>query len=108
MALLLINLRHVPDDEANEMRAVLEQHGIDFYETPPNRWGISAGGIWLRDDDQLDEARRLIAEYQEQRRTRAHAEPPPPRHPVQILVYLAIVAAILYFSIVPFLRLGGE
>jgi hypothetical protein len=107
MAVLLVNLRHVPDDEAEELRDVLERHRIDVYETPPGRWGISAGGIWLRDDDQLDHARQLMADYQEQRRARARAEPPPRRHPLQILIYLAIAAMILYFSIWPFLRLAG-
>ncbi|MFO7288296.1 MAG: DUF6164 family protein, partial [Gammaproteobacteria bacterium] len=48
MAKLLLNLRGVPDDEADEIRALLEEHGIAFYETPPSRWGVSAGGIWLR------------------------------------------------------------
>lgn len=106
MAILLVNLRHVPDDEADEMRAVLEQHGIDFYETPPNFWGISAGGIWLRDEEQHGEAKRLLAEYQEQRRQRAHTEPLPRKHPLQIIFYLAIAAAVLYFSLAPFIQLG--
>jgi len=32
---------------------------------------------------------------------------PPRRHPLLILLYLAIAAAVLYFSTVPFLRLGS-
>lgn len=106
MATLLVNLRNVPDDEVDEVRHVLTAHLIDFYETPPGRWGISAGGIWVRDDSQLEEARRLMAEYQEQRRARASAEPPVRKHPLQILFYLAIAAAVLYFSIKPFMSLG--
>jgi hypothetical protein len=107
VATLLVNLRNVPDDEIEEVRHVLTAHQIDFYETPPGRWGISAGGIWLRDDDQLAEARRLLADYQEQRRARAQSEPPARKHPLQVLFYLAIAAAVLYFSIQPFLSLGG-
>lgn len=107
MATLLVNLRNVPNDEVEEVRQVLTAHHIDFYETPAGRWGISAGGIWVRDDNQVEEARRLMADYQEQRRTRAQTEPPTPKHPLQVLFYLAIAAAVLYFSIQPFLSLGG-
>jgi len=108
MAVRLINLRNVPDDEADEVRQVLAAHQIDFYETPANRWGISAGAIWLRDDSQLAKARQLMDEYQRERQQRVHAEDPPPRkHPLLILIYLAIIAMILYFSIMPFMNLGG-
>ncbi|WP_421711891.1 DUF6164 family protein [Alcanivorax sp.] len=47
MTTLLLNLRRVPDDEADEVRALLEQNQILFYETAPSMWGISSGGIWL-------------------------------------------------------------
>lgn len=74
MPKLLLNLRHVPDDEADEVRDLLESHAIDFYETAPNRWGISAGAIWIRDDAAVAEAERLMAEYQVGRAERARAE----------------------------------
>lgn len=106
MATLLMNLRNVPDDEADEIRALLEQRGFEVYETPPNRWGISAGGIWLRDDERLAEARALLEDYQARRQARARAEPPPPFRPLRALFYLAIVALVLYFSVKPFLSLG--
>ena len=44
----LMNLRHVPDDEAEEIRALFEAHEVRYYETPPSRWGISMGGFWVR------------------------------------------------------------
>ena len=64
MAVLLFPLRNVPDDEAEEVRALLGTHGIDFYETPASAFGISAGAIWLRDEAQLQVARQLIDDYQ--------------------------------------------
>ena len=73
MATLLLNLRNVPDDEAGEVRALLEGHGIDYYETPPSFWGVSAGGLWLRDTARLDEARGLLARYQAERGERMRA-----------------------------------
>lgn len=74
MSKLLMNLRHVPDDEADDVRAMLESHKIEFYETRPSRWGISSGGIWLPDDADLPEAKRLMADYQAQRQSQARAE----------------------------------
>jgi hypothetical protein len=73
MAKLLLNLRDVPDDEADDVRRFLDSSGIGYYETRPNRWGISAGGIWIRDDGDLAEAKRLMAAYQRERQARVHA-----------------------------------
>jgi len=70
---LLLNLRDVPDDEADGVRRFLDSNGIGYYETPPNLWGIS-GGIWIGDDGDVAEAKRLMAEYQRERQTRARAE----------------------------------
>lgn len=74
MAKLLLNLRNVPDDEADEVRGWLKESGIEFYETEPGSWGISSGGIWIRDDAQIARAKALMAEYQAQRRQRAQAD----------------------------------
>ena len=54
----LMNLRHVPDDEADEIRALFEEHGVRYYETPPSRWGISMGGFWVHDAKRRSEPRR--------------------------------------------------
>lgn len=67
MANLLLNLYQVPDDEADEVRALLNEHAIVFYETRPNRWGISHGGIWITEDAQFAQAQQLMAQYQDQR-----------------------------------------
>ena len=41
MSKLLFRLRNVPDDEAEEVRQLLEEHGIETYETDAGNWGIS-------------------------------------------------------------------
>jgi hypothetical protein len=41
MSKLLLNLKMVLDDEADDVRAMLEEHDIAYYETAPSRWGIS-------------------------------------------------------------------
>lgn len=74
MARLLLNLRNVPEDEADEVRAWLAESGMDFYETRPSPWGISHGGIWMRQDADLVRAKALMADYQFTRRQRALAE----------------------------------
>ncbi len=67
MTTLLFKLNGVPDDEADEVRELLESHDIDFYETEQGRWRISVAAIWLRDREQEDMARALLREYQQQR-----------------------------------------
>lgn len=71
--MLLLSLRQVPEDEANEVKALLAEQGIAFYETPPSFWGVSAGGIWLQHAAQKEEAQMLLARYQQQRAESARA-----------------------------------
>lgn len=119
MAILLMNLRNVPEDEAAEVRALLEEHGIDFYETRPDRWGLSAGGIWLRAEGQAPRARALLDGYQQQRLERARADYQARRlrgetdtlyarlmrEPLRALLYLGLVALVLYLAMTPLLFL---
>ena len=74
MSRLLLNLRNVPDDEADDVRAMLDEARIAYYETRPSLWGISAGGIFVKEDAEIVEAKRLMAAYQEERGARARAE----------------------------------
>jgi len=74
MAKLFLNLRNVPADEADEVRDLLRSNAIDFYETQPSPWGISAGGLWIEDADQWARAKVLMAGYQAQRRDHARSE----------------------------------
>ncbi|PBJ82177.1 hypothetical protein CMZ84_12715 [Lysobacteraceae bacterium NML93-0399] len=74
MAKLLLNLRYVPEDEAADVRAFLDAAGIDWYQTRPSPFGISQGGIWLRENDDLPRAKALMADYQRDRQARARAE----------------------------------
>ena len=71
MSRLLLNLRDVPDDEADDVRRLLDAGGIGYYETRPSLWGISAGGIWIRDEADVAEAKRRMGEYQRERQARA-------------------------------------
>lgn len=119
MAKLLLNLRHVPDDEAEDVRNLLEKQDIAYYETRPGRWGISAGGIWLRDNQDADRARQLMAEYQQARHARARAayeaahragEIPTlmelvRQQPLRMVGLIAAIALVLAVSAIPFVML---
>ena len=74
MSRLLLNLRNVPGDEADDVRAMLDAKRIAFYETTPSRWGISSGGIWVTEDADFAEAKRALEEYEQQRSVRVRAE----------------------------------
>jgi len=119
MGVLLFRLRHVPDDEADDIRALLSDNGIDFYETSAGSWGISLPAIWLHDEAQLDKAKVLIDAYQQQRRKNARTQYEQLRQkgkhrtiwtkmqeaPLQSIIYLAAVLIILYLTIMPFMRI---
>lgn len=74
MSKLLLNLRNVADDEIEDVTALLDQAGIAHYRTEPSPWGISWGGIWIRDDADQPRAKALMAEYQQARGERVRAE----------------------------------
>lgn len=74
MSKLLLNLRHVPDDEIADVCSFLDAHRIAWYQTRPGPFGISHGGIWIKHDSDVAEARRLMSAYQDERRMRARAE----------------------------------
>ncbi len=74
MSKLLLNLRNVLDDEADDVRAMLESQRISFYETTPSTWSISAGGIWVTEDADFEDAKRAMADYQQQRGARVRDE----------------------------------
>ncbi len=117
----LLNLRNVPEDEADQVRRLLEDNRIDYYETPASRWGVSAGAIWLRDDEPVARARDLLDEFQSQRAREMRALHLEHRRtggvdslwgrvlkdPIRVLLYLAVVLLILYLSTKPFLDFGS-
>jgi hypothetical protein len=120
MSRLLIKLRHAPEDEIEEIRSLLQEHRIEFYETQAGPWGVSAPGIWLNDERQYDRAKALMDDYQEGRYREKRAEYERLRragrhrtllqnlqeNPVQVVLYSLIAALILYFSISPFFPEG--
>jgi len=71
MSALLFKLRNVPDDEADEVRAIMQQKGIEIYETNAGNWGISMPAIWVQHDEDLAIAKQHLRQYQQERAMRA-------------------------------------
>jgi len=67
MTILLFKLQNVPDDEAADVRELLAENDIYFYETHAGFWRLGVDGLWLPDDSNLGRARELIKAYQEER-----------------------------------------
>ena len=119
MAKLIFKLRDVPLDEAQEIRELLDQNNITFYETNAGNWGIGMAGIWLNDDAQYPTVIALIDEYQQQRTLHFHDEYAALEHtghaptllsnlrdsPLRFIVYIFSIAVILYLSVMPFLNI---
>lgn len=74
MSKRLFYLRGVPDDEAGEIRELLDREGLAWYETPPSPWGISHGALWLSDAADYGRAKALLDDYQRQRGEQARSE----------------------------------
>ena len=74
MAVLIFKLRYVPDDESQDIRELLSENNIHFYETSAGILGFSMPGLWLKNEDQAAKARQLIEEYQQLRQKKALEE----------------------------------
>lgn len=70
MARLLFKLAQVPDDEAQEIRMLLNEHQINYYETDAGFFRVGLDAIWLADGAQEQQARELIHAYQAERAIR--------------------------------------
>ncbi len=112
MPVLLFKLNQVPLDEADEVRALLAEEGVPFYETTQGFWGFSLGGLWLADDQLHQQARAqaLLDDYQRERLQQARQSYQAKsflgavvEKPLRLVLLLAVFV-ILYFSIVPFVK----
>jgi hypothetical protein len=120
MSKLLFDLRNVPDDEADEVRAMLDGHGIAYYETAPSAWGLFAGGIWITDEAELADAKALFADYQQRRQSIARENYDAARRdgnvdsfwttlrrqPARTALWLLTIAFLLGLTVLPFILLG--
>ncbi|MBY0473672.1 MAG: hypothetical protein K2Q13_01260 [Nitrosomonas sp.] len=113
MAKILFRLNGVSDDEAYEVRELLTNNAIDYYETAPGNWGVSMPAIWLNDDSQFEKARALLDTYQNERTVRMREEYDRLKRegknrtfwdaiiqkPVSFAIHLALALMVIYLSI---------
>ncbi|HIG91410.1 MAG: DUF6164 family protein [Methylococcales bacterium] len=64
MTILLFKLNNVTLDEAEDIREILDEQHIDYYETSAGRWGIGVAAIWLVNNQDFNSASTLIHTYQ--------------------------------------------
>ncbi len=110
----------VPDDEAEEIRALLSENEIGCYEVPGSFMGISPPSIWLFDCSDYQRAGKLIEDYQEKRAALARGEyqrlknegrhktilDSMKSHPFRFFIYLLLISLVIYLSLSPFLNFG--
>ena len=119
MAYLIFKLKYVTQEEVDEVRQLLTDHDIPYYETGAGLFGTSVAGLWVCDEKQQDIAKTLLKEYAEQRQQRVQSEYRHQRelgeietiwqrfiaHPLRVLLAFGAIAFILYFSLVPFFKI---
>ena len=74
MAVIIFKLQNVPDDEAQDVRELLFDNNIEYYETSAGAFGISMPALWLKDNSEKERAKQLIDAYQKQRQANAQGE----------------------------------
>ena len=121
MPTLVFRLRNVPEDEANDIRHLMEESQLDWYETSAGNWGIAMPGIWVSNDSDQDTARDLINSYQQTRQverrddyqravdsgTATSLAQRVREQPMRVTGIVIFCLFILYVSINPFLQLIG-
>lgn len=116
MAKILFRLRQVPDEEADDVRQLLDDNGIDWFETSAGKFQISFPAIWLSDESQEEHAKSVLQQYQSARAQRLRAEHADQvargevetlskrilTRPLPFLLAMLAIIFILYISIKPF------
>ncbi len=119
MSKLLFRMRNVPDDEAQEVRKLLEDNDIEFFETFAGNWGISLPALWLVQEEQFEQARQILDDYQNRRTFRVREDYELRRargemktlwhsfveNPFRFITYLGLAGLVLFFSLQFFLSI---
>jgi len=115
MAKIAFRLNNVPEDEANQVRELLTEHNIEFYETNAGRWGISIAALWVSNDDDFEKARQFIEPFQQdftkKMREQFEIDKREGRiptfwqlinaNPIMFITYWALIIAVLAITILP-------
>ncbi len=116
MASIFFRLRLVPEDEAEDVRQLLDDNNIPWFETSAGKWGISFPAIWLHEDEDRARANELLQAYQLQLQANQRARQQDRiqrgeqetvitrlcRRPISSLLALVVIGVIIFFSTRPF------
>ncbi|MDP7537498.1 MAG: DUF6164 family protein [Methylococcales bacterium] len=119
MTILLFKLNNVTLDEAEDIRELLNDQQLDYYETSAGRWGIGVAAIWLVNNHDINAARALIHAYQIERGEQIRHEHEDlktqnqlesifdrlKQHPLLFLLTLVMISLITALSLKPFFNL---
>ena len=117
MPVKIFSLKNVPDDELDEIRNLLVENKVDYYEYPGGKWGLSMPAFWLNDDSQSEQAKLLIDQYEQKRSLRIREEydklKMEGKHqtliekvisdPIRSVSYILLELGLIYISTKPFL-----
>lgn len=120
MAKILFRLNGVSDDETNDVRELLTNNAIDFYETSSGNWGVSMPAIWLSEDSQFEKAQALLNAYQNKRTIKMREEyarlkrkgknktfvDSVVQNPVRFTIHLSLALLVIYLSVMLVLDLA--
>jgi uncharacterized protein DUF6164 len=114
MAILIFRLNGVSDEEAQDVRELLADNALEYYETSAGRWGVSVAGLWLINESDRAKARELIDAYQLERYRyfkQMKIDTPPDtfgdrfkRSPLTVIFYSLLTATVLFLTLSPFIR----
>lgn len=114
MAKRLLSLRGVTQEEADGLREALDAASVDFYEVPPTAFGISAGSVWIRRDDDFERAKRVFDAFQEalvvtarEQNTAESLWSYARRNPGRVVAYTAAALGVLLVMFWPVFHLWG-
>jgi hypothetical protein len=116
MSNLLFKLNGVPEDEAEDVRDILEEAEIEWYETDSGRWGLGYAAMWTRDKSKVERAKQLIQQYQIERYQRVKNELGSQelagekvsrleffmQSPIKFTLLVIFAGLLGYFTVVPF------
>ena len=116
MSHLVFKLNSVPEDEADEVRDLLENANIPFYETNSGRWGLGFAAIWVKEKEFASAAKELVDNYQKERYQRIRAEHQEQEEagekisrleyfmqsPIKFTILISFALALAYFTVIPF------
>lgn len=116
MAKKLLSFNQRPEDECEEILALLDEASIPHYQTPGGLMGLSSPAVWLQNPDDEAQARQLLEGYAQERQHRVRAEYEAMKargeaptlwqsalsNPFQFITYIAVIMLIIYLMAWPF------